>query len=553
MIRSWLTFGLTTAILSGQEILWHAVGRSGVEWFTNPLTFIGDVDGDGFEDLVNIGQQNQLIRSVAYVLSGRTGTLLRTRQVPVANFWYRGHVARAGDWNRDGIDDYILARYTWTAPWAPTVIEVLSGRDDAVLLQVQAASSWLVGGAEHVLCDLDTDGDGRPDLVFSVERETSQVGAVYVYANSGQLRYRLAVHYGNTNLGKVGDLDGDGCDDFGYWHSPDGTVRVVSGRTGVVILEAKGDLPNDHLGSGAIAACGDVNRDGVPDFAASSNGSYPTNGLVRVFSGKDAAPIHTFRKGFGVNGSAFGFGEAIASGFDLDQDGIQDLVVGGCMYDCDLVRGVGDRLYVYLLRDGREVEICTPDLASILHFTRFGLKVAAGRGHPGSPFPVFACGESAYGQGIDPLTYQGRISLFRLPPAALRPLGQSCSGTLGQPPRVGVVDLGLRGVRVQLSSAPPGAAAALLVGTSNQRWGGSNLPLGLDPWGFVGCQLLTSVDLWVPLTTGRQGAAAGYASLDVPLPVANNAPNGRVYTQWLVLGSGQQIPGALSAGLGWPF
>jgi hypothetical protein len=407
-------------------------------------------------------------------------------------------------------------------------------------------------GGDDLLGDLDTDGDGKPNLIVSVERETTKEGALYVYGGGG-LSYRLPVHHGNTNLGKVGDIDRDGCDDFGFWYSVQDVVRVVSGRTGAVLLTARGDLPNDHIGKGAIAACGDVDGDGIPDFAASSFGSIASNCLVRVFSGRDASALFTFRKAFPPNGSGFNFGEHIASGFDLDQDGIQDLVVGGCQYFCDLTRYVGGRLYVYLLRDGREIEICTPDLPSIQWFTHFGMETAVGKPHPGHPFPVFACGEASYGQGGNPLSFRGRVTLFRLPPAALRPHGQACEGTLGRAPRAGMVDLGATGVRMHLSDAPPGAAAVLLAGTSNRSWGSIALPLRLDPWGFVGCALETSVLVTCPTLTGRQGNRAGYASLDLPVPIAATVPARMVYAQWLVLGSGVQAPGALSMALGWPF
>jgi len=429
----------------------------------------------------------------------------------------------------------------------------LSGRDDSVLFATPGGAHGTDGGY-NILSDLDTDGDGSPDLVYTVMRETATAGAIYVYSNLGHLRYRLTAHWGNSKLGKVGDVDHDGCDDFGYWvQVPRGIVRVVSGRTGATIFDVWGDNQDDGLGSGGIVACGDVNRDGTPDFAASSEGYYPTLGIVRVVSGKDGTVIYTFRKAFDARGSAWGWGRSIASGFDLDQDGIQDLVVGDCQYDCDQVRQLGDRLYVYLLRDGREIEICTPGLASIQHFTWFGYEVAVGKPTPGNPFPVFACGEQQYGQSGLLVLYEGRVTLFRLPPAALRPYGSSCPGSLGRSPRAGMVDLGSSGVRMQVSDAPAGLPAVLLAGTSNQTWGSVPLPLALDPWGLIGCQLDTSIVLALPTLTGRAGMTEGYTALDIALPIANGASRGRLYAQWLVLGFGAQAPGALSSAMSWPY
>lgn len=526
-----------------QEILWHAIGRYNVNWLAMPLVFVGDLDGDGFEELVNIGQKNQGSRSGLFIISGRTGQVLRSRQPPTAQYWYVG-VTEAGDWNRDGVRDYAVGRHDLNT-FGPPVVEVLSGRDDSVLLSHTGHSG------DRLLSDIDTDGDRSPDLVVAVERETSQGGAIYVYSNAGLLRYRHPIHHGNTNVGKVGDLDRDGCDDFAY--ASISAVRVLSGRTGTPIFDVRDELPNDNLGLGAIVACGDVNGDGVPDFAVSSAGVYPTNAVVRVCSGRDGAALFTFRKAFPPNGSGLNFGESIASGFDLDQDGIQDLVVGGCGYDCDLVRQVGDRVFVYLLRDGREIEICTPDLPSVQWFTKFGVQVAVGKPQPGNPFPVFACGEAGYGIGAQPLTHLGRVTLFRLPSSVVRPEGHACEGTLPRAPRAGVVELGTAGVRMHLSDAPSNAPAVLLVGLSNRSWAGLTLPIKLHSWGFLGCELATSVEAVVPTVTGSQGIRAGHASVDLPLPVTHTMPRRMVYAQWLVFGSGAQTPGALSVALGWPF
>ena len=165
---------------------------------------------------------------------------------------------------------------------------------------------------------------------------------------------------------------------------------------------------------------------------------------------------------------------------------------------------------------------------------------------------MFVCGEYRYGTFSN--TYeQGRVTLFRLPPSALRPYNQACFGSLSRPPRAGVVDLGTRGVRVHLSDAPPGIAAALLVGNSNQTFAGLPLPLKLELWGFPGCELATSVLVELCTSTGTQGIAAGYASLDVALPIASGSRRGTLYAQWLVLGQGAQAPGALTGALSWPY
>lgn len=544
------------ATTSAQEILWQAVGRPNDSALQESVIVVGDVDGDGYEDLANLGlsgQANQHAQtpSAIRILSGRTGAVLRTRFPAPTNYHFI-RITPAGDWDGDGVRDYAATRYAFAWPFDPTVVEVLSGRDDRSL--VQTTLPTFVSAGADILADLDTDGDGNSDLLASAYQETPQ-GGVYVFNHYGVLRYRIPI-LGYGRLGAIGDVDGDSCDDFAYSdydaQLPGGAVRVVSGRLGTRLYTVSGDVTGDRLGVGMIVGCGDVDGDAIPDFAASGNGGSFANGLVRVFSGSNGSTIRSIRRSFGQPGYPWGWGEVLASGFDLDQDGIQDLVVGGCQYPCDLVRMVGGRLFVYLLRTGHEVEICTPDYPLLNHFTYFGYRVAAGRPQPGNPFPVFACGEVYY--GVQSSTYnQGRVTLMRLPPSVIRPYGDPCFGTLARAPRGGVLDLGRQGVRLHVSDAPPAAPAVLLLGDSDRAWGHTPLPVKLDVFGFPHCDLRTSVLFTLPIVTGRAGAAAGYGAVDVPLPAAAGNPPRTLYAQWLVLGQGVHAPGGLSAAVSWRF
>ena len=91
-----------------------------------------------------------------------------------------------------------------------------------------------------------------------------------------------------------------------------------------------GDVFADHLGWN-LAPLGDVDRDGVPDFAASvpedrvDPGGEPAGGKVVVISGKRGEPIHTLRSV--VRGARYGSG--MGSGGDFDGDGVWDLLIHG--------------------------------------------------------------------------------------------------------------------------------------------------------------------------------------------------------------------------------
>lgn len=98
-------------------------------------------------------------------------------------------------------------------------------------------------------------------------------------------------------------------------------------------------------------------------------------------------------------------------------------------------------------------------------------------------------------------------------------------------PALAAVALPWRGATftVQISNLPPGNPAVLWFGASATSWGAVSLPLPLGFAGLPGCQLLTGLDLTVPLAL-----SAGSASLTLPL--ASSLPVGAAfYNQGAVL------------------
>ena len=123
-------------------------------------------------------------------------------------------------------------------------------------------------------------------------------------------------------------------------------------------------------------------------------------------------------------------------------------------------------------------------------------------------------------------------------------------GTLTTEPKIGLRDLGSAGFRVHLSDAEPGSTAALVLGVSRTTWVGRPLPLSLAEYGFPGCSLFVSMDAIFFAQTGTSGVGRGYASLDLPWPLAY--PGGlTLYGQWISFGTGNSSPGGVSDALEW--
>ena len=192
----------------------------------------------------------------------------------------------------------------------------------------------------------DVDKDGVEDLIVASPGATlalQTLGAVHVYSGrTGALLHSKFGSNAGDRFGEAvapgGDLDNDGWDDFlvGIPGHDQGRGRVVgySGKTGLPILTKNGNAAGDNFGA-AIALVGRADGDLRDDFAISApfelNGG-PVSGVVRLYSGATKAQLASFGVPFFYNASV-GFGLELAGGFDFDGDARDDFAVGAPFYD----------------------------------------------------------------------------------------------------------------------------------------------------------------------------------------------------------------------------
>lgn len=92
--------------------------------------------------------------------------------------------------------------------------------------------------------------------------------------------------------------------------------------------------------------------------------------------------------------------------------------------------------------------------------------------------------------------------------------GTGCPGTVGIPQLSmgGIASIGQTVYAVVLGVAP-NSTGILMVGFSDNRYAGQDLPMAMDPFGMEGCTLYTSPDIQIPVITG---AEIVYLSLAIP-------------------------------------
>jgi hypothetical protein len=194
-------------------------------------------------------------------------------------------------------------------------------------------------------CSLDTigdlDSDGIDDFIVGASRESGngvQAGAVHIYsAASGVELYHLHgdsdYHRMGFTVSGVGDVDADGVPDFAGGSRRDNTdgfssgyVRVWSGATGSEIFTLTSNNRWDWFGQ-TISACGDLNGDGHDDIlvgAPHHDWAGPGAGAAFIYSGATGSILHRY---YGENPWDM-LGWSAAQLPDLDNDGVSEIAIG---------------------------------------------------------------------------------------------------------------------------------------------------------------------------------------------------------------------------------
>ena len=388
----------------------------------------GDYDGDGIEDLV-VGAWGgeQELGSVQVIRSSGGPLWLDTGELGDGFGIFAGSV---GDVTGDGRDDLAVgAPYgrgggRWIGGTLYLYSGVDVGSDDAgrdtiepVFRAHGEATGDRMGWNACALGDLD--GDGYGDMAVGAPYGANLDGWVAVFGGGprGAMRWRISLPNDAVNLGQmgtrvalVGDLDGDGRDDFGVGVP---LKRIWGGgderRPQVWIYLAR-DMPSRapsyrlwgtdfrRLFGWDFAGIGDVDGDGYDDLAvgAPRKRSAPPTGPVPPeppgVRGTDQGKVWIYRGGAEPDTIPYArlvgespddaFGNAVVGLGDVDGDGHTDFAVGAPGND----GGAREGGAVYLFLGGAPPDT-VPDLLyrAEKDSARFGYSVGA-RG------PAAACG-----------------------------------------------------------------------------------------------------------------------------------------------------------------
>ena len=262
---------------------------------------VGDLDGDSVPDLA-IGAPGAGGGRVE-VRRGSNLSLLH-EEFGAGQDRLGASVCGLGDVDGDGRDDYAVGA---TQPGGSGYVRVLSGATHGALYQVAGNDvddefGYAVTGPG------DLDGDGLADLVVGAPSDDPlltgfRAGTLRVHVGMTGTFWREHIGVNDDALGtsvaSLGDLDGDGYDEYfsGARHDDHdfhtGRVTVWSGATGSELFAVLGDADDNFFGS-AVAAVPDLDGDGSMEFVVgawrenTSAGS--ASGRVVLFAGDCEAP-----------------------------------------------------------------------------------------------------------------------------------------------------------------------------------------------------------------------------------------------------------------------
>ncbi len=479
---------------------WTVAGDQVGSFFGNSVSGAGDVNGDGFDDVIvgaRLYDNGQPFEGRALVYLGSASGLSLTpgwtAESDQVGAWFGHSVYGAGDVNGDGFDDLIIGapQFNNGEAYEGRAFLYLGSASGPSLVPDWTVESDQIHGrlGSSVSGVGDVNGDGFDDVIVGADSfdngETNEGGAFLYLGSAGgpslapdwMAEGGQALASFGFSVSGAGDVNGDGFDDmivgapgFENGELNEGRALVYLGSASGPSLAPNWTVEGNHAPAffgWSVSGAGDVNSDGFDDMIiGASHFSNGETGEGRVFLYLGSANGPTLAANWTAEGNqALAlFGISISGAGDVNVDGFDDVIIGAPGFD----NGETDegRVFLYL---GQAPQDCNGNgIDDSLDITS-----GSSADHDGDSIP-----DECTGPGTNYCFGDG--SSTACPCANPGGLGEGCTNSGGQgaallssgTASVGADDLGLHAYHL-----PPGQPALLCAGSTAVN-GGNGIVFG---------------------------------------------------------------------------
>ena len=366
-------YPLTIAMLASPP-QWTAEGDQLAAFFSVALSPAGDVNGDGFGDVIagsHVFDNGEADEGKAFLYLGSAGGLQSasawTAEGNQPEAYFGVTAAAAGDVNGDGFDDVIVGAFGYDNG------EVNEGRAYLYLGAAAGLSTnpvWNAeGGQAGALFGVvaaaagDVNGDGFGDVIVGADlHDNGQVdeGRAYLFLGSATGLGSSPAWIGEGNqagaqygisVAAAGDVNADGYSDvivgavlYDNGHLDEGRAYVYHGGAGGLASTPAWIAEPDSLGAEFgfdVSGAGDVDGDGYSDVLVGAVLDDNGEGVIdegKAFLYRGSASGLGTTPAWEANGGQPGaeFGVSVAAAGDVNGDGYGDVVIGASAFQNNL-------------------------------------------------------------------------------------------------------------------------------------------------------------------------------------------------------------------------
>ena len=346
----------------------NAIGNA---FFGSALSGAGDVNGDGFSDIIvgSWGYSNgQTEEGAAYIYYGSAaginlnGVKIESNQATAS---FGQSVAGAGDINGDGYSDVVIGAISFSNGEVDEGAALIYMGSQVGVSTVAADTLESNQEASYygssVAAAGDVNGDGFSDIIigafFYDNIFSPNLGAAFIYSGgvSGiQHTPSMTIfgkHEGSKfgySVSSAGDINGDGYSDviigspsYANGQNDEGAVSVhlASSEGQGIQNQEKALIEGGQVGGAfgrSVACAGDVNGDGFSDVIVGEpyrdNGANLQEGRAIVYFGSVSANLNP-KSIISSSQAEAELGISVASAGDVNGDGFSDIMIGAPSYD----------------------------------------------------------------------------------------------------------------------------------------------------------------------------------------------------------------------------